>query len=54
MEFTGNGDVKFLHCLPAFHNRQTKVGEDIYQKFGINAMEVTEEVFESNASVVFD
>jgi ornithine carbamoyltransferase len=54
MDLTGNPDVKFLHCLPAFHNRQTKVGEDIYQKFGIDAMEVTEEVFESNASVVFD
>ena len=54
MKLTGNPDVKFLHCLPAFHNRQTKVGEEIYQKFGIEAMEVTEEVFESKASVVFD
>lgn len=54
MEATGNPDVKFLHCLPAFHNRETKIGEEIYQKFGIEAMEVTEEVFESEASVVFD
>ncbi len=53
MEFTGNPDVKFLHCLPAFHNRKTKVGEEIFQKFGIDAMEVTEEVFESSASIVF-
>ena len=51
---TGNPDVKFLHCLPAFHNRQTKVGEDIFLQFGLDGMEVTEEVFESPASVVFD
>ncbi len=54
MELTGNPNVKFLHCLPAFHNRDTKVGEDIFQKFGLDAMEVTEEVFESEASIVFD
>jgi ornithine carbamoyltransferase len=54
MDLTGNPDVKFLHCLPAFHNRDTKVGEDIFKKFGLEAMEVTEEVFESKASVVFD
>jgi ornithine carbamoyltransferase len=54
MELTGNPKVKFMHCLPAFHNRETKVGEEIYQKFGIEAMEVTEEVFESEASIVFD
>jgi len=54
MELTGNPNVKFMHCLPAFHNRETKVGEDIYQKFGIESMEVTEEVFESPASIVFD
>lgn len=54
LQLTGNPKVKFLHCLPAFHNRETKVGEEIYQKFGIEAMEVTEEVFESEASVVFD
>ncbi len=54
MELTGNPNVKFLHCLPAFHNRETKVGEEIYQKFGLEAMEVTDDVFESKASVVFD
>ena len=54
LDKTGNPKVKFLHCLPAFHNRDTKVGEDIFQKFGIDAMEVSEEVFESEASIVFD
>jgi ornithine carbamoyltransferase len=54
IEKTGNPEVKFLHCLPAFHNRETKVGEDIYQKFGLNGLEVTEDVFESIHSVVFD
>jgi ornithine carbamoyltransferase len=54
MELTGNADVKFMHCLPAFHNHDTSIGEDIYQKFGLEAMEVTEEVFESDASIVFD
>jgi ornithine carbamoyltransferase len=51
---TGNPDVKFLHCLPAFHNRETILGEEIYQKFGLESMEVTEEVFESEHSIVFD
>lgn len=54
IELTGNPDVKFLHCLPAFHNRETKLGEEIYQKFGLNGLEVTEDVFESEASIVFD
>ncbi len=54
MELTGNPKVKFMHCLPAFHNRETKVGEEIFQKFGLDGMEVTEEVFESEASIVFD
>ncbi len=54
MKKTGNPNVKFLHCLPAFHNRDTEIGEKIYQNFGIEAMEVTEEVFESPASVAFD
>ncbi len=54
IEWTGNTNVKFLHCLPAFHNRETKVGEDIYRKFGIESMEVTEDIFESEHSVVFD
>ncbi len=53
MAKTGNPDVKFLHCLPAFHNRETVIGEEIYRKFGLEAMEVTEEVFESGASIVF-
>jgi ornithine carbamoyltransferase len=51
---TGNPSVKFLHCLPAFHNRETKVGEDIFRKFGLDGMEVTEDVFESAHSIVFD
>lgn len=50
---TGNPNVKFLHCLPAFHNRETTVGEDIFQKFGLEAMEVTDDVFESPMSLVF-
>jgi ornithine carbamoyltransferase len=54
MEMTGNPNCKFLHCLPAFHNRETKVGEEIFQKFGLDGMEVTEEVFESEASIVFE
>jgi ornithine carbamoyltransferase len=54
MEKTGNPDIKFLHCLPAFHNCKTAIGKEIYQKFGLDAMEVTDEVFESDASVVFD
>jgi ornithine carbamoyltransferase len=53
-ELTGNPSVRFLHCLPAFHNRDTKVGEEIFRKFGIENMEVTDDVFESEASVVFD
>ena len=51
---TGNSDVMFLHCLPAFHNRGTKIGEEIYQKFGLDGMEVTDDVFESEHSIVFD
>lgn len=54
LEKTGNANVKFLHCLPAFHNRETDIGEKIYQRFGLEAMEVTEAVFESDASIVFD
>ena len=44
----------FMHCLPAFHNRETKVGEEIYQKFGVSELEVTEEVFESPAGIQFE
>ncbi len=51
---TGNPDVKFLHCLPAYHDRNTAVGEEIFQKYGIECMEVTDEVFRSKHSVVFD
>jgi ornithine carbamoyltransferase len=51
---TGNPNVMFMHCLPAFHNRETKVGEEIYQKSGMDGLEVTEEVFESPRSIVFD
>jgi len=51
---TGNPDVKFLHCLPAYHDRKTAVGEEIFQKYGIESMEVTDEVFRSKHSVVFD
>ena len=51
---SGNPATKFMHCLPAFHNRETKVGEGVYQKFGLDGLEVTEDVFESPASIVFD
>lgn len=51
---TGNPNVKFMHCLPAFHNRETKVGEQIFKDFGVDGVEVTEEVFESDCSIVFD
>jgi len=54
ISMTGNPNVKFMHCLPAFHNRETTVGEDIFRKFGIPSMEVTEDVFESGHSIVFD
>jgi ornithine carbamoyltransferase len=54
LELSGNPAVKFMHCLPAFHNRETEVGEEIHQKFNVDAMEVTDEVFESGASIVFD
>jgi ornithine carbamoyltransferase len=52
MEKTKNPNVKFLHCLPAFHDRQTGVGEAIFKKFGLEAMEVTGEVFELPASIL--
>ena len=53
VEKTDNPNVKFMHCLPAFHNRETKVGEEIYEKTGLESLEVTEEVFESENSIVF-
>jgi ornithine carbamoyltransferase len=54
MAATGNALTKFMHCLPAFHNNETTMGRDIEQRFGITSMEVTDDVFESAASVVFD
>jgi ornithine carbamoyltransferase len=54
MAKTGNPDVKFMHCLPAFHNTETQVGKEIFEKFGMESLEVTEDVFESPASLVFD
>lgn len=51
---TGNPHTKFMHCLPSFHNRNTKIGNQIFEQFGLEAMEVTDEVFESPASIVFD
>ena len=54
MERTGNPNCKFMHCLPSYHNRDTKAGEDVFQKFGLDGVEVTEDVFESPASIVFD
>jgi len=51
---TGNPKVKFMHCLPAFHNRDTKVGEGIYEQYGMDGLEVTDDVFESEHSIVFD
>ena len=54
MEMTGNADCKFLHCLPSFHNRETTVGENIYQRFGIECMEVSDDVFESPRNMAFE
>jgi ornithine carbamoyltransferase len=51
---TGNPNVRFLHCLPAFHNRETKVGQEIYETYGLDGMEVTDDVFESPYAIVFD
>ena len=54
LDLTGNPEVKFMHCLPAFHNRETKMGEEIFQKYGLDRLEVTDDVFESERSIVFD
>lgn len=54
LALTGNPDVKFMHCLPAFHNTDTKIGKQVFEKFDIEAMEVTDEIFESKESIVFD
>ncbi len=51
---TENDDVKFMHCLPAFHDLETKVGREVYEKYGLDGLEVTDEVFESKYSIVFD
>lgn len=54
MRLTGNPEARFMHCLPAFHNRHTTVGEEVFQKFGLDGIEVADEVFESPAAIVFD
>jgi ornithine carbamoyltransferase len=54
LEATGNPAVRFMHCLPAFHDRETAVGEQIFTEFGLDGLEVTDDVFESKASIVFD
>ena len=54
MKATGNPACKFMHCLPAYHNLETQVGRDVHEKFGLDGIVVTEEVFESPASIVFD
>jgi ornithine carbamoyltransferase len=54
LKATGNPAVKFLHCPPALDNRDTEIGQRIYAKCGLDVLEVTDEVFESPASVVFD
>ena len=54
VEATVNPDVKFLHCLPAFHDRNTTVGEDIFAKTGMEGLEVTDDVFETERNVAFD
>jgi ornithine carbamoyltransferase len=54
MAATGNPATKFMHCLPSIHNRQTTVGQRLYGQFGLDGAEVTEEVFESPSSIVFD
>ena len=53
MKLTGKPYTKFMHCLPAFHNKETHVGAEIGKEFGLDGIEVTEDVFESNASIVF-
>ena len=54
LNLTGNPQVRFMHCLPGFHDRHTRVGEELFQKTGMTALEVTDEVFESKHSIVFD
>jgi ornithine carbamoyltransferase len=54
VEKAGNPNVRFMHCLPAFHNRDTKLSQQIYERYGLDGMEVTDDVFESEHSIVFD
>jgi ornithine carbamoyltransferase len=54
MKATGNPDARFMHCLPAMHNTETEIGHQIFEKRALTALEVTDEVFESPASIVFD
>lgn len=54
IKLTGNPQVKFMHCLPAFHNNETVIGQQVADKYGMNGLEVTDEVFESDCSIVFD
>jgi len=54
MDMTGNSEVKFMHCLPALHNRDTQLGEELFHKTGLSSLEVTDDVFESPAAIVFD
>jgi ornithine carbamoyltransferase len=54
MKATGNPRAKFMHCLPAFHNLETKVGREIHEAFGLSSLEVTEEVFESEINIAFE
>jgi ornithine carbamoyltransferase len=54
MAASGNPRVRFMHCLPAFHNLETEVGQDIFERFGLDALEVTEQVFESDAGIQFE
>jgi ornithine carbamoyltransferase len=54
MAMTRNAHAKFMHCLPALHNTETKLGREIYERYGLEALEVTDDVFESDASIVFD
>jgi len=54
MKASGNPKVQFMHCLPAYHNKETKIGKEIFEKFGMDGVEVTEEVFESPASLAFE
>jgi ornithine carbamoyltransferase len=53
MQATGKPRCKFMHCLPAFHNLETEVGREVHEKYGLSEIEVTDEVFESDASIVF-